>query len=604
MKPTSPFVLFLLSLLAQLAAAAPSAADETINPIPRATRPRTLQVWEFAQDAEGWSSENQCRLTAVDGTLRAVSLGNDPYFHRKVELPGGQTVVQLRVRSEVGGRGSVFWTTDQHPQRGEDKRADFDLPADGQWLVTQSRFTAPGTLTDLRIDPGTRPGTVEIDSIRVIHEEVHPLTSSQVVQQTDRIDFTVRNESDVDTSFTTAGQRYTLAGGQTQTLTRTASGNAPLQPITLRLQCADWPPLERAAWLLRDADTKNDPLWIRQPLGQTTLSVARNGSVALIHKTGQLVAAIGPLATVDGQQVPLQSIQEGNVIQLEGEGLKIHLAVAGYELAIDIQSSQPCEGPIVRVLGDLQQGLFAGLEYLGKNERSSSTLDIETPEHIRLEPDPLKVTMPLMALLTDRGSVAMTWTDMQLQPTYATPNFFDGSDDHRMSLKGQEIHATLRVADDPLEESIAWAVKKNGLPVLPVVPRNEQQQDALCVVALRGPLRTERGWGHCVQEALGASPFCRYGFHALAIDGRGAGVPAVRDGWSARAQWDHLLCHRPGSTLAGPAASASTGVDRPPTARRVVSLRRQVRPRSFRGHGQRRLCNSRCAVAGIRLVHG
>ena len=58
---------------------------------------------------------------------------------------------------------------------------------------------------------------------------------------------------------------------------------------------------------------------------------------------------------------------------------------------------------MVRVFGGLRQGLFAGLEYLGAGEHSSSRLDIETDEHVRFAPDPLKVTMPLMAFVTDRA---------------------------------------------------------------------------------------------------------------------------------------------------------------------------------------------------------
>ena len=59
-------------------------------------------------------------------------------------------------------------------------------------------------------------------------------------------------------------------------------------------------------------------------------------------------------------------------------------------------------------VGELEQGLLAGLEYLDRGEHSSSTLDIETPEHLRFEPDPMKVTLPLMAFVTDLASVAMT----------------------------------------------------------------------------------------------------------------------------------------------------------------------------------------------------
>ena len=70
--------------------------------------------------------------------------------------------VMLRVRSRIGGPGSVFWTTDQAPLRGEDKRADFSVPDDGRWHEVAARFHAPGRIEDLRIDPSVFPGTTEI----------------------------------------------------------------------------------------------------------------------------------------------------------------------------------------------------------------------------------------------------------------------------------------------------------------------------------------------------------------------------------------------------------------------------------------------------------
>ena len=97
----------------------------------------------------------------------------------------------------------------------------------------------------------------------------------------------------------------------------------------------------------------------------------------------------------------------------------------------------------MRALGLLEQGLLAGVEHLGRGERSSSDIDIHGPEHIRFAPDPFHVTMPLMSFVTELGSVAMNWTETSLQPTFAAPNFVDGTPDHRMSLRGRSIEASI-----------------------------------------------------------------------------------------------------------------------------------------------------------------
>jgi len=216
-----------------LIAAQTAADDSPINPVPRAAKDTMVHGWTFDAGNEGWTAENQCSLAVRDGTLRVQSTGDDPFMHCPVNLPGGDVELRLRIRSRVGGTGSVFWTTDKSPARGEEKRADF--------------------------------------------------------------------------------------------------------------------------------------------------------------------------------------------------------------------------------------------------------------------------RMPLMAFVTDRGSVAMTWRDMSLQPVYATPNFIDALADHRMALRGRSIGATIRVDPQPLEEAILWAVQENGLPDLPPAPRSAEEQASICLAALNGPLRTADGWGHCLQ---------------------------------------------------------------------------------------------------------
>ncbi len=483
--------------------------DAPVDPVARPVKAHVVRTWEFdggdsvAGNAD-WQAENQCTLTVVPGQLNIESMGEDPFFHTAVNLPGGQTVVELRVRTSVGAMGSVFWTSEQTPQRGEDKRVDFELPDNGQWMVTRTRFTAQGRITDLRIDPGTRPGLVEIDWIKVIHEDVHPLAVASVRQETEAVEFQITNDSPSSVSFTAGQQPYTLAAGGSLTIDRPVAAARPLEQVSLDIQCPDWPPLIRSVWVVNPQAPCE---WIDKPMGRFALSVARDGSMALIRQDDQLVTSLAPLVTRNDQLPTLTLHDQASAVQFRGDGITLSLVPQDDELVIEIQSEQPCEGPVVRAPGALQQGLFAGLEYLGRGERSSSTLDIETPEHIRFAPDPLKVTMPLMAFVTDRISVALTWDDMTLQPVYATPNFFDGTDDHRMTLQGKAIRATLRLAHDPLEESIAWQVKRKGLPEIPPAPRTPEQQRDICLAGLNGPLRSEKGWGHCAGPSWPQQPF-------------------------------------------------------------------------------------------------
>jgi hypothetical protein len=515
----------LLAMFTWLLAVAHVCADSPVNPQPRAARTSLIHEWTFDQGTAGWAAQNDCELNVEDGNLRIQSTGEDPYFHCPVDLPGGDVEIELRIRSTTKGSGSVFWTSQQTPQRGEDKRADFHLQQDGKWHTTTTRFKALGKLTDLRIDPGGQPGEAEIDWIRLNSVQHHPLALEAVEQRDDIVRFQVQ----VDPSCLTKDQQAEGAvhfevvndRGDAMTATMTfppqalnenvstwleqpITGTRQVEPVSVTLKYQDWPPLERTVWVYNPGAPAE---WIRRSLGDYMLLVARDGTTARVLRGQQLVTQLGPLVLC-GKTIPhLQLVEDDSTLRFDGDGVRLSLGTVNNEVEIEIESTKPCEGPIVRVQGGLEQGLFAGLEYLGKGEKSSSTLDIETDEHIRFEPDPLKVTMPLMAFVTDTVSVGMTWQNMALQPVYATPNFFDGTPDHRMSLKGTKIKATLRFDQQPLEEAILWAVQQKGLPDLPPRPRTPEQQRELCLAALNGPLRTDQGWGHCVEERWQRRPY-------------------------------------------------------------------------------------------------
>jgi len=530
-------------LLSLLCAATPQNtggnAAPQINPVPRAVLAKTLCQWDFERDADGWTAENQCSVAADGGMLDIQSTGNDPYLQRAVDFPGGNLALTLRIRGRTGGNGSIYWTTDRSPRRGEDKVARFLLEHDGEWHETTARFLAPGRLTDLRIDPGVAPGNVEIDWIRLVHEEPHPLTIERVRRAGDRAVFDVKNHRSTSLEFFAAGKTYTIDGGQTVAVELPIDGTRPLEAVSLELQSQGVPPVCRSVFLYNAAAEVEARDWLVRPSSQpaanaeqaaVSVRVLRDGSMARIQRDGTLVAILGPLVQRDGKLPTLELIDDGPTLRFQGEAIRLSIAVAGSEVEVSIDSRQPCEGPVLRAIGGLEQGLLAGLEYLGKGESSSSKLDIETAEHLRFAPDPLKVTMPLMSFVTDRASVAMTWTDMTLQPVYATPNFFDGAADHRMALRGKRIETTICVDRVSLEETILWAVKKQGLPPLPKPPRSPEQQRELCLAAMNGPLRTDDGWGHCVQEKWARRPFADMASTLWRLTGEVPDVPNLVPG--------------------------------------------------------------------------
>ncbi len=484
-----------------------AAIGQEINPLPRQVlRTETLHQWAFAGGAAGWRAQHDCTLTATGGILRITSSGTDPYLISGPVKLAGPLTARLRAKCVGGGAGQFFWTTIEHPRTDQERSQHFQLQHDGQWHDYTVPLAIQGTLTRLRLDPGTAPGVVEVEKLELVRETLHPLEITALRTAARQITLAVTNHSDQTLTCRVADCSVTLSGHSLQSVTITAGGTAPFATREVVVESAGLPPLRRTVFLA-DENAAGDFVALTSP--ELAVRIARDGSGARLELGGKLVGFVAPLVWRNGALPQLKLVVTKDGLQFVGDGLTVALKLTGAELAIAITSAASCEGPVLRALGPLEQGLFAGVEYLGKNERSSSTLDIETEEHIRYAPDPLKVTMPLMAFATDRALAALTWTNMALQPVFATPDFLDGAPGHRAALRGTQIAATLRVRPPaPLEDAILWAVQQRGLPPLPPPPRSRADQMALSLKALQGPpLRTAEGWGHCAEPRWKREPF-------------------------------------------------------------------------------------------------
>ncbi len=510
LKPAQRAARVLAALSLMLALTSVNAAlvrAAQINPVPLPVRTEPIQEWTFEESAQRWTGWHNCSLSADEGVLKIRCTGPDPYFGRSVRIPGGDLLLELTIRSNGQGSGSIYWATDASPEFGEDKSRSFSLVHDNRWQDVSVRFTADGTLQNLRIDPGQDTADVEIRSIRLIREISPPVTLERVELDNDAVRVTLKNQTSNSQTFSLFGDSHSVEAEEEVTVERALAGSQPLEPIHIELAWPGFPSLHRTLFACHPSAAAD---WITRETPHYRLRVAPDGSMAAIERAGTLTAVLAPLVHCDGRVPKLelaeQPADQAN-IEFRGEGISVAITCSEKEISVRVDSAQPCEGPVVRALGSLEQGLFAGLEYLDRGEASSSTLDIRTPEHLRFAPDPLLVTMPLMTFVTDRGTVALTWDDMALQPIFATPNFFDGTADHRMALRGQKIHATILVGDESVEDTILWAVRRHELPPLPTPPRTPEEQRQLCLQALNGPLKTDEGWGHCVEDHWPRRPF-------------------------------------------------------------------------------------------------
>lgn len=473
------------------------ASASQINPTPRPILREVVAEWDFAEGPNGWIAEARCEVESRDGNLIVRTTGKDPYMHARVDTRGGQMALEFRARSSAPSPAQIYWITRESPRRGDDKARSFEIIADNQWHDYTVDFKAPGRLTDIRLDPAADSGEVEIDWIRLVRLGEHPLSVDRADLVDSGVKFTIKNTGESARQFTASGQVLSLEPAEEREIIVPSPKTRAVESVRLVLQTENLPDVERSVFVIH-ADAQVS--WLDMQLEGGKLQVAADGSAARIFRGDQVVAMLAPLVHRNQEIPELKLTSSPQMLEFRGSGVVITLSTAGDEIRMGVESEEPCEGPVVRVFGGLEQGLLAGLEHLGQGERSSTTLDVETSAHLRYAPKPLDVTMPLMSFVTDRAAVSLTWDDMSLQPIFATPNFFDAADDHRMALRGSKIEAVVRVSAGPLCDQIVWAVKRRGLPPLPEAPRSSEAQYQFCQQALNGPLRSTDGWGHCVEE--------------------------------------------------------------------------------------------------------
>jgi len=478
--------------------------------IPPASRPilkeEKIQEWTFDQGIEGWTAGNNCVLSHGEGTLVIESQGEDPYLYGPPLEVQGPLSVEMSIRCEMGGGGAIYWITREDPQWSEQQCVRFPLSKEPSWQKASAILETDGLVTGIRLDPGNEAGKAAVDLLKVLRIHRHPLQIVEIEARDEKVICRVQNLGENDLSVQCGGQDRTVAAGETEAFETKTLKESPFEEVIVEVTSEGLPPLVRSISVFHPGVETE---WRVLQGKEIALKVSSDGKGARIERKGQLVAVLCPLLQLQGR-VPEGLRVQGEVdeIALRAQGIQSKLSLEGDSIRVKIECDQECEGPVVRVLGTLQGGLFSGLEYLGLMEASSSTLDIETEEHVRYAPDRHKVTQPLMALHTDEASAAMTWRDMSLQPIYASPNFLQGTKDHRMSLKGSKIDCTLRVVDPtPVEESISWFLGYQDLPSVPFPPRTKEAQWELCLDALEGPIRGEGGWGHCAEKRWARQPF-------------------------------------------------------------------------------------------------
>ena len=123
--------------------------------------------------AEGWHAQHGiASLQPTAEGLRVKISGDDPYFAGPAfSLPAGvPLMLHLRVRSDVGGTGQVFYFRD-NPK--PDDAVNFSAKR-GEWQDVRIKLPALGPGYHFRIDPPGDSGTMVLASLRVEARPIFP----------------------------------------------------------------------------------------------------------------------------------------------------------------------------------------------------------------------------------------------------------------------------------------------------------------------------------------------------------------------------------------------------------------------------------------------
>ncbi len=508
-------------------------AYQWINPYQREEIGRQLAYSQPLDQSRSLTVEGQnlCEITPTPEGLKIVSTGGDPYFWTqplaaKDDKPITEMVeFSLTMKRDCGTTGQIFWSEDALDGFDEGRSVRFDVTEDGKFHTYTGKALLDGKLRKVRIDPGGNKGIAVISKLEITRIERSPIEITNMVSNNDFAEIEITNHSEKQVEVTGAGlNNQPIQAKGTLKVKQEFPRKEPFESLQFNvyLKGAE-KPLNPVVYAFHE-NLETD--WVK--IGNKNLEVlfAKNGSGAKILQDGQPVGIVMPLFEIPGRN-PSPGRADGNSVKY-GFGRNVGgvtFTLEGNELRFEFRGEKNIVGPVFRPLGVMEEAVLSGVEYLEKGEHSSSTADIETAEHVRFSPDPLKMTMPFMGIITDKCSFGLLWDDpLNTRVQFATPDFLEGKQpgdmlQNRMGIYGSKTKGVLRIgpaylagtprSGETIEDAVLWAVNKRGVPNLPTVPRSKDAQKKLNLAGLEdSELKQDGKWAHAILPG-GGQPFHR-----------------------------------------------------------------------------------------------
>ena len=359
------------------------------------TQPAAAGEWKALHDVE--------RVTpAADGLAIAIK-GPDPYIVGPArDYPVNSPLwLHIRLKSQQSGNGQVFYfSADSGPMEANSAR----FPVRGnRWEELDIPVPALGAQYRLRFDPPGSGGTCLLAALTfsprvLLHPPVWPrvappeVGSDSVSIQSGLLQLVQAHHQ--PGGFVVKVGDQTVALGYTRPqigyLAPASTNGAQAVPNNAPQNGVRW--LDVVAMATATATKDGEEIVVRSTLRDP------DGAIWFLHRAFRPLpsGAIRVLTTI-------QTDKDRDVVflpmflLLSGEGEEKEKRRRGEE---ENERREP---------STLNQSLFAGLEYLDRNEASSSELDIQGVGARRQTPDSAKLTFPLMAMTNGTNYVGLLW---------------------------------------------------------------------------------------------------------------------------------------------------------------------------------------------------
>ena len=120
----------------------------------------------------GWQPRGDASIRQTASGMEVTSSGTDPrLYYTKLPASSGPYSVKMRVKSDIKGKGAIYWGTLSAPNFNKEAQVEIKLQADNQWHDTDFKVPLDETLLNLRIDPGSNRGEATFEWIRLYDKD-------------------------------------------------------------------------------------------------------------------------------------------------------------------------------------------------------------------------------------------------------------------------------------------------------------------------------------------------------------------------------------------------------------------------------------------------